>query len=126
MSHIKETTGHHEVTRNKVMDMLQMTEERYGTFVMEQALAYLEKQLGANAMSGELKLNGLFWAWWRNHWHDADVAFIDEAEGLTIKERQLYYEIAHDPELFEYTPQRAIYTDAFNTIKRKQQLQKTT
>lgn len=112
MSHIKKQISIQAFVRGKVIALLDITESQYGDYVMQQGLAYLEEQLGDAQMGKRLAENKLFWAWWRNHWHDIDMDFITEVKHMSRYEMQLYYETQHDYKAFEYKPQRAIIKDA--------------
>ena len=82
---------------------------------MHQAFAYLESQLGNATLGKELAANSLFWSWWRNHWHDLDLEFVDDCKKMSMSERREYYEIVHDLSGFEYKPHRAIMLDALKS-----------
>jgi hypothetical protein len=112
MSHVKHVITLQSVTREKVIRLLGITELDYGNYLMEQANAYLEEQLGGLEMGKELAVNALFWKWWKNHWHDIDMDFLDACKHMSIKERNIYYRMVHDRSAFDYTPQRAILIDA--------------
>lgn len=112
MSHIKQMVSIQTVTRAKVITLLGITEERYGTFLMECALEYLDGHLEGCVIGKELAKNSLFWAWWRNHWHDRDMEFVEECKKMSQRERNMYYEIIHNPQSFTFTPQKSVLLSA--------------
>jgi hypothetical protein len=120
MSHVKKQISIQAFIRGKVIDLLAISEVQYGDYLLQQGLAYLDEQLGGNIIGRELAANALFWAWWRNHWHDIDMEFVESVKHMSAHERQLYYEILHDHRAFEYRPQRAILQDAIKHINTPQ------
>jgi hypothetical protein len=117
MSHLKRQISIQQATRAKVMQLLDITELQYGSLVMDAAFAYLQLHLGDNPAKTELEQTGLFWKWWRNHWHDVDMEFVTEVKHMTTAERREWYTIVHNPETFQYTPQKSIMMDACKTVK---------
>jgi hypothetical protein len=112
MSLVKQQISIQAFVRGKVIGLLGITEERYGNYQMQQGEAYLHEQLGSSLMGKKLAENALFWAWWRNHWHDVDMDFITEVKHMSRYEMQLYYETLHDDRSCEYRPHKAIIQDA--------------
>ena len=112
MSHVKKTITLQSVTREKILQVLAITDMQYGDLLMAKAFAYLQDQLGGGTLGKELSESSLFWAWWRNHWHDIDADFLTECERMDLNELREYYNIVHHPMGFEYTPHRAIMLDA--------------
>lgn len=117
MSHVKRQLTIQQVTRQKVMQLLDITELQYGSLVMDAAFAYLHQHMGDSPSKNELSKTSLFWAWWRNHWHDVDMDFIQEVKHMSKAERNDWYAIVHDPATFNYTPQKSILQDACKTVK---------
>jgi hypothetical protein len=117
MSHIKHQISIQAFTRLKAIKLLEITEQAYGEVVMNCAYAYLHSQLGDSVIGAELEKSALFWAWWRNHWHDVDMDFVNEVKHMDVAERNSYYAIVHNHQTFEYTPQKSILQDALKTVK---------
>jgi hypothetical protein len=114
MSNIKEIKALHQDTRQKVMQLLGWNDLQYGEFQMKQAEAYLDYHIGADGWGiQQIRETPGFWAWWRNHWYKRDVSFVDEAKGLSLSERVLFYEISHDAEGIEFTPHHNVLYHSF-------------
>lgn len=112
MSHLKQQISIQAFVRGKVIALLGIDQLRYAEFQMAQGEAYLHDQLGDTLMGKKLAANALFWAWWRNHWHDVDMDFITEVKHMSRYEMQQYYELLHDYRACEYRPHKAIIQDA--------------
>ncbi|QTE37198.1 hypothetical protein J3L18_29525 [Mucilaginibacter gossypii] len=127
MNQIKQQITIQQATRQKVMHLLELTEVQYGSIVMFAAYDYLEAQTGDSSLTKTLQSNSLFWAWWRNHWHKTDMAFVTECERLVVAddgirkrdlaEKMQLYDAMHNPETFEFTPHASILNEAFKTVK---------
>ncbi|MDO3641946.1 hypothetical protein [Mucilaginibacter sp. L3T2-6] len=114
MSHVKAIKTIQQVTRAKVMQLLGWNDLQYGEFQMQQADAYIARQIGDDVWGvQQLKEAPAFWAWWRNHWHRRDEQFIGEVKNLTQPEMVMLYEITHDAEAIEYTPHFVVMQHAF-------------
>lgn len=112
MSLIKQQITIQAFVRSKVITLLGISEVQYGSFLMQQGLAYLNDAMEDTPMAKKLAENAMFWAWWRNHWHDIDMDFISEVKRMSRYEMQLYYESLHDYKTCEYRPHKAIIQDA--------------
>jgi len=127
MSQIKQQITIQQATRQKVMRLLELTEVQYGSVVMFAAYDYLQLQTGDSALTKGLQASPHFWAWWRNHWHKIDMAFVDECERMVVSpeglhkrdltERMQLYDAMHNPETFEFIPHKAILQEACKTVK---------
>jgi hypothetical protein len=125
MSHLKQQISIQVFVRDRVMALLGWDELAYNEYQMAQGMAYLDEQLGEDKIGKKLAENALYWAWWRNHWHDVDMEFIYEVKNMTQQERRLYYECQHDYKAFEYKPQRIILQDAIEKIKKQELIKHT-
>lgn len=126
MTQVKHQLTIQAFTRGKVIALLGITDLQYGQYQMAQGMAYLDAQLGGNVLGRELAANALYWAWWRNHWHDTEMEFIDTVKRITdTSERRMWYELLHDVKSFEYKPQRAILQDALNKINNPETIKHT-
>ncbi|WP_121812759.1 hypothetical protein [Mucilaginibacter kameinonensis] len=127
MSQIKQQITIQQATRQRVMHLLELTEVQYGSVVMFAAYDYLQMHTGDTTLTKALQSNPTFWAWWRNHWHKTDMAFVDECESLVVAydgirkrdldERMQLYDAMHNPETFEFTPHSSILQEVFKTVK---------
>ena len=116
MSHIKEIVSIQKFTRDKVKQLLGWDDLQYGEYQMQQADAYLEYQIGADVWGVQaIRETPQFWGWWRNQWHKRDMQFVEDAKGLAVNERVLYYEITHDAEAIDFTPQGNVLQHTFAT-----------
>ncbi|UOE48017.1 hypothetical protein MTO98_26760 [Mucilaginibacter sp. SMC90] len=127
MNQIKQQITIQQATRQKVMHLLELTEVQYGSVVMFAAYDYLQLQTGDTTLTKGLQTSSLFWAWWRNHWHKIDMAFVAECEGLVVSTEGIHkrdlaecmqlYDAMHNPETFEFIPHNSILQEACKTVK---------
>lgn len=125
MTQVKHQITIQEFTRKKVIALLDVSELEYGQYQMAQGMAYLADQLGSNLLGRKLAANALYWKWWRNHWHDTDMEWLESIAFMNAAERRTWYELLHDPKDFEYKPQRAILQDALNNINNPEVIKHT-
>jgi len=113
MSHVAQIKAIQQLTRQRVMQLLDWSELQYGEFQMQQAEAYIQFMIGDDARgANELKQTPSFWAWWRNHWHRRDAQFVNDIENLSQQETIWFYEITHNAKTIEYTPHSVVFAQA--------------
>lgn len=113
MSQLKEMVTLQSVTRAKVLRLIGITEPQYWDLLIDQGHGYLTNNHGDNVMYKALSESAMFWAWWRNHWHQQDMLFVDEVKKMSESERRQYYEIVHSLTDFTFTPPKNVLRDAF-------------
>jgi hypothetical protein len=67
-----------------VMRVLRLSEEQYGTHVLEEGMRYLDLHMGTDrhGKAGRDALVAMpeYWAWWTRQWHLRNETFVKEQE----------------------------------------------
>lgn len=84
---------------NKILDLLQQTEDWYNELVIDTGMAYINEQVGEYPeVKKQIIKSRIFWNWWRSHWQDRDEQFLEECETwhTTTEKYRLVYENHND------------------------------
>ena len=121
----KETDSRRTTLKNRaiaiseaVRKLLRWDEMQYNTFQYECGLAYLKQYLkGDEYMATEISKSANFWAWWRNHWMQRDLAFMEFEVNTTytLDELRDFFRDMHDAETLAQAiyPNGVILSDSY-------------
>jgi hypothetical protein len=79
-----------------VCNLIPMSQDMYAELQYIEGITYLhlyipDDDYGRRILEGER----MFWAWWKNEWHQRDELFLSKAKELTVSERIDWYMELH-------------------------------
>lgn len=111
---------HIAITKQRMLKLLNMSEEAYVDMQIDTAHDYLVKAVGCDdEMRQILMSKPMFWAWWRNHWAARDRHFLRMYARTNRADLRELYEQQHDIRQLCLRPNRIILEDSYADLMKE-------
>jgi hypothetical protein len=102
----------------QVQNILNWDDMEYARFQEAMGLDYLERNYGGAPLLDEIPKHREYWSWWRLHWMQRDLEFVEVSTMIYPTEQEAYYRRLHNPEAMHYKPHGIILRNTYEHMMR--------
>lgn len=116
LTYVEQKRRESALVKMQVQNLLSWTDMQYASFQQEMGLAYLSHHYGDAPLVDRIPEHREFWGWWRMHWTQRELEFLEISSLLFPHELEGYYKGMHDPTEMDQTPHGIILDNTYDRM----------